>query len=131
MTDAWMVRSIQRNSLLSEMHTKVIRLEDKCDDRRSVQRKLIEVCMNFLSGETTQVDKADSTENLFFQDLLPGIKDFSRAEEETNVLVSELLVWLIGSFTQEFRAALMAKEIHDPKTIFHASSATENVQLEE
>ena len=129
MTDAWMVRSIQRQKLLNEAQTEIIRLEDECDNPKEIQRKLIQLCISFLSGEELSVDNKNPVESLFLMDLLPGIKEFSRANEETMFLIGELLSWLISSFTREFYGALTAKEISDPKKMFLADSATSDIPL--
>lgn len=129
MSDAWMVRSIQRQKLLNEAQTEIIRLEDECDNPKEIQRKLIQLCISFLSREELSVDNEDPVESLFIMDLLPGIREFSRASEETMFLVGELLSWLVSSFTREFYGALTAKEISDPKKMFLADSATSDIPL--
>ncbi len=127
MTEAWMVRSSERQELLETLKQKAMDLEEP--PRRLARYDLARTCLAFLEDETAKPTESQAA-TFFFTEALPAITSFARAKEERDIIVCELLTWVVGSVTARFRGDLTHKEIVAPKTIFHATSAMEEVEGE-
>lgn len=124
MSDAWMVRGSERQELLEKLKQRVMEIEES--PLSSFNYELVEVCLAFLKDETITPSEGEA-DQFFFNDVLSAISEFSRAEEECKVMICDFLQWLIESIISRFRSDLLRKEVAEPQTIFHASSATEQI----
>ena len=126
MDQAWMIRSSQRQMLIETLKHRVMDAESEREGR--IDYDLAKVCLAFLENghDASRIPSnvnSDSWE-LFHGKILPAIERFARAVEERDALVCDLLKWLTESVTREFVKALTEKEIAEPRTIFHAETAT-------
>ncbi len=129
MDQAWMVRSSQRQMLLETLKHRVMDAESKRE--RRIDYDLAKICLAFLENgsDVSRIPSNVSFDSweLFHGKILPAIENFSRAVEERDVLVCNLLEWLTGSVTRDSLAALTRKEVAEPRTIFHAETATTEI----
>jgi len=129
MNDAWMVRGSERQNLLESLKREVMEKENNEEPGRHVfQYDLAHVLLQFLLNEEMVGCLTESIGNTYFQcNVLPKTSGFARAKEERDVIICELLTWLVTSITSRFHSNLLHREIMDPQTIFRAPSATTQI----
>ena len=132
MIEAWRQRDIERNKLLDELMGMFFRLEEK--EEKLIGLGFCEVLIKYLESKQTGVlglEKRDESTKLFFNGMLPKIKSFGRAPEETDFIIAQLLKKLLNSALTPFYSALTGLEISNPKLIFGADSAMTQQKMPE
>ena len=135
MTQAWVKRSSERQALLNNL------MQQACDkgdelggaDAKMFEFELMQVLLEYLKRRRVKVDQKEmeSTAGAFFcNHLLARITIFSRAQEETEWLVGELLGKLLHSVQSRLAGELTKLEQLSPDQIFQAPSAMGEVPLE-
>lgn len=128
-SDAKMERGAERQELLDGLKRKVMKMEDE-GGRLMTQVMLSEVMTRYLAVETGEIVPAyphSCAKNLFYDELLLAIKDFSRTEQERNALVADLLAWVNQSFVGYFANQLMIQENHQPELLFSSDLGQEQL----
>ncbi len=129
MDPAWMIRSNQRQMLIETLRHRIMDAEDKRGLR--IDYDLAKICLIFLEngGDVSRIPSNVSFDSweIFSEKILPMIEKFARAVEERDALVCDLLKWLTESVMRDSITALMKREIAEPKTIFHAETATTEI----
>ncbi len=140
MTEAWRVRSIERQQLLGVLMREVYRFEDEYPGHKMFKASwwLTDLIAKYLCSEPDlkQIVKfktvgQNGAQVLFENSFLPKIKSFARSEIEANYLLAELSKKILHSASTPIYSALMHLEIIDPQLIFHASSAMAPMELPE
>lgn len=137
-TEAWVKRAGERQQLLEKLVQQVYRREDELAEGEQARFRfgLQFILLDRLGG--TRVDttftlvmwKNFVIAKVFFdREIMPHIVEFSRAEEETNMLLAEFFSRLFESEKIHFQSELSRLEATDPRKILHASSAMAEVDL--
>ena len=141
MADAFMVRGSQRQKFQDELHRLIYDLEEKYDDWANNRVKayfyLTYLIGQYLVGELATAlaalpspTKYESVARDTLVIVIERCRSFSRATEEQRYMLAEFMMWLTESALHPEQASLVRKEITDPQTIFHAHSATSDVDPE-
>jgi hypothetical protein len=117
MDDALMVRSGERQRLLETLKQMVLECEDGQERFRSF---LVLECLARL--EKKQVDTP--VDWFFTLEVAPLISEFARSDKERLAIISDLLVWVVGSIAQRFSNDLAIEEFDGPESIFRALSTS-------
>lgn len=140
MADAFMVRGWQRQQFQEGLHHLIYDFEEGSDDWWSENRVKAYLYLAYLIGQYLVGDlsstllalptpnKYESTARDVLTQILEKSRNFARAEEERRYVLAEFVLWLTKSALQPEQTALIQKEITDPQTIFHAHSATADVE---
>lgn len=141
-TEAWVKRGAERQELLRELMQKVYGVEEGTGGKESMGEEkriwfkfdLIQVIAERLKQRVDPRDRQNDidrfTSSFFFRDeILRRVEEFSRAEEETNQFLCELMERLQKSIMSQFQGELSKLEFYDPQRIFHAPSAMTEVPL--
>ena len=131
MSEAWMVRGIQRQRLIEDLIRKVYDEEDKRLDKDKIFKRE-DFLFSFVSliGGYLSNENEEETASFFLESILPSVKKFSRSDSEAKALLSTLLEKVLSSATQSFHQALHREEFENPQQIFHAPSAMAEVDLD-
>jgi len=130
MIEAWSLRSLQRQKLLEELMHDVYEAEEKGSCKLLWLAQVIIRCLEGAGPENFDFI-ANIPAQLFFEHILPKIKSFVRANEESDFLLAELLKEVLGSALVPVYSALSSLEIHNSQLIFHAESAMTEVEMPE
>lgn len=130
MTQAWQKRALERQEFLKKL------LDEFYDEAEQEQVQsmppfwLAFLILDYLSWRARgSYGHVQGTGKERFERVLEEISLFARADEERDALLAELLGSLVGAIEADFSGMLRTKEIVDPRTIFRASSATNEVPL--
>lgn len=137
-TEAWVKRAGERQQLLEKLVQQTYRREDELKEGEQARFRfgLMFVLLERLRGrriDTTFVImdwKNFVIEMVFFvEEIMPRIAQFSRAEEETTMLLAEFFSRLYESEKIHFQSELSRLEARDPRKILHAPSVMAEVEL--
>jgi hypothetical protein len=134
MAEAWMRREAERQRLFHELMQQFYRVEEEFPQegsnegwREEFALDLIQVLATYLKQKvcsqvhSSEIDGFNSSS--FFRDaILPRIEKFSRAEEESDWMLLELMEGLKRFVNSYFHSKLAKLEMLDPQRIFDASS---------
>ncbi len=112
-------RELQRQQLIEGLQSD-FGLNARVEGTKNPHAQLVRVCTNYLCNP--KMGSSNSMgEAFFFNIALPRIEKFSRAMEERDALVAELLVWATRVFVEDSRFELLTIEIHEPDRIYESS----------
>lgn len=136
---AWQVRESARQKFLERIQEKISEWENYLGST-NLYRIFLFLLSEQLVLAGRQVSKDDLPDIpwetrrrasiIFDNDVITAAKDFQRSKEEGEALLAKLLEWTAGEITRPYHSALQTQEIHEPKRIFRANSATDKVPLE-
>lgn len=138
MPQAWQMRGIERQNLLEKIKREILEKEEswKCS-RIEGWAMLLHYLHRKLVGAFYVATSSDYPYNVPFElkqvflDAVLGITQqidkFKRCNEEGEALIAELFEWVAKEITHPYHRALQQKEFDDPKTVFGATSAVDDV----
>ncbi|MDP2637390.1 MAG: hypothetical protein Q8P03_02135 [bacterium] len=137
-TEAWVKRDGERQGLLQELVRRVYAREDELKVHEVARFRFGLLFVLLANLRTIRTGSPFSVlghhnfvlETVFFgEEIMPRVKEFSRAEEETQALLASFFSQLFESEKIHFQSKLSRLEIADPRMIFHAPSAMAEVEL--
>ena len=123
MPEAWLVRSNQRKDFQEVLKAGTHLFLGI--DRQDRLLPLARVCIQYL--ETRQLPDMTDEETFFVQEILTPTAEFSRADEERDIMIATFLRWLIKEIVFDFHAKLQRLEFRNPRIIYHAGSAMDQI----
>ena len=142
-TEAFAKRRYERQELLRQLMQEVFNVEESSGGKESMSQEerigfnldLVQVLAAHLKGRIEPHKRADDIDHFassffFREEILPRVASFSRADEETDQLLCELMGKLQASVGIHFQSTLSRLESLDPQRIFHAPSAMAEVPIE-
>jgi len=135
MAEAWIKRGSERRALLENLMRQVWDKGDKLGEAgaKMFEFELMQVLLEYLKRRRVKVDqkKMEGTAGAFFwEHLFVETTGFSRAQEEIEWLVGELLGKLFHPIQSRLAGELAKLEQLNPYQIFRTSSAISEVPLE-
>ena len=112
-------REYEQQQLLEKLQTEVFKLEGE-NDQKEVAVGLALVTIAYLAPRGDEivtgqvlVDDFIPASNFFLGRVIPLVKEFSNNEEEQLVLVARFLEWVISSFINPFKSALLRSRLEE------------------
>jgi len=135
MTEAWVKRESERQTLLENLMRQVWDKGDELGeaDAKMFEFELMQVLLEYLKRRRVKADqkKMEGTAGAFFwEHLFVEITGFSRAQEEIEWLVGELLGKLFHSVQSHLSGELTKLEQLNPYQIFRAPTAMSEVPID-
>jgi len=134
MIEAWSARDIERRRLIEEFISMIWELEDE-QEKPTASMELASLIIEYLRSRldstiiVNDIKHSSGIFHIFFDRLLPKIKNFARADEECDAMIGRLLKNLIEHPLGRFEAALTSIEVNNPQLIFNAPKATAEVEM--
>jgi hypothetical protein len=138
MPQAWLVRGLQLQEFIENVMYRIREKEEESETANwqkflcdLVTVILLEMRENQITKRITEagLEEALEAEEFFASSILKPLGNFARTESEKKALMAEILEKVVTSFTREFYWALAKEEDNNPMVIFHAPSATTEVEL--
>ncbi len=134
MADAWMKRSSERQALLDTLKRAIVDEEEESHRRVTFQLALCTAFLEFFKGidrlyPPPFVPPGNSQERFLAEKILPAIRDFSRTDEETLALATDLFDWECQSISRYFKAPLQQQELDEPEKLYDGHKAMDKVEL--
>jgi len=142
MPHAWQVRESERQSLLESLFKRILEFEDKREEvSKTFTLDLSISVLEYLrvackpigerrhAGTLSEVTPAARIARGYLDgEILPRIKNFSDSQIERDYLIALLMDrFLIRDAIRKFTSAMTREEFDNPRAVFGAESATEDI----